>query len=145
MSHLNDVIKTAIENLQEIIDANTIVGKAITTDNGTTLIPVSKVTVGIASGGVDYVSKKNANHQNFGGGNGAGVNVSPVAFIVVTPDGDVKMLNMNATSVPDAIDSIDKLVTKAPEIIEKIKAIIPKKKKNKDGIDSISDKSEDAE
>ena len=124
MSKLNDVIKTAIENLQQIVDANTIIGTPINTDTGTTIIPVSKVSIGIASGGIDYVTKQNASLQNFGGGNGAGVTVSPVAFIIVSQNGDAKILNMNsATTSQNTISSIDNLVSKAPDIIERIKEI----------------------
>lgn len=124
MSKLNEVIKTAIDNLQQIVDANTIIGTPINTDSGTTIIPVSKVSIGIASGGVDYVTSKNTALQNFGGGNGAGVTVSPVAFIVVSASGDTKILNMNSTpSIQDPIASVDSIITKAPEIIEKIKNI----------------------
>ncbi len=124
MSKLNEVIKTAIDNLQQIVDANTIIGTPINTDSGTTIIPVSKVSIGIASGGVDYVTNKNTALQNFGGGNGAGVTVSPVAFIVVSANGDTKILNMNSTpSIQDPIASVDSIITKAPEIIEKIKNI----------------------
>lgn len=124
MSKLNDVIKTAIDNLQQIVDANTIIGTPINTESGTTIIPVSKVTIGIASGGVDYINNKNTSLQNFGGGNGAGVTVSPVAFIVVSANGDTKILGMDApVSSQDPLASVDSIITKAPEIIEKIKNI----------------------
>ena len=62
------------------------------------IIPVSKVSIGIATGGVDHVAKANADKQDFYGGNGAGLSVSPVAFIVISSNGDAKILNMNAAS-----------------------------------------------
>lgn len=134
MSKLNDVIKTAIDNLQQIVDANTIIGTPINTESGTTIIPVSKVSIGIASGGIDYVTGKNTSLQNFGGGNGAGVTVSPVAFIVVNANGDTKILNMNPTpNVQDPIASVDSIITKAPEIIEKIKNIFTSSAKEENG------------
>lgn len=140
MSKLNDVIKTAIDNLQQIVDANTIIGRPINTDSGTTVIPVSKVSIGIASGGIDYVTNKNTSLQNFGGGNGAGVTVSPVAFIVVNADGDTKILNMNATasSQDSAIATIDNIITKAPEVIEKIKNIFTSDKNDTEEIEELS-------
>lgn len=140
MSKLNDVIKTAIDNLQQIVDANTIIGTPINTDSGTTVIPVSKVSIGIASGGIDYVTNKNTSLQNFGGGNGAGVTVSPVAFIVVNADGDTKILNMNATasSQDSAIATIDNIITKAPEVIEKIKNIFTSDKNDTEEIEELS-------
>ncbi len=134
MSQLNDVIKSAVENLKKIVDANTIIGNPISTGSGTTIIPVSKVTVGIASGGIDYAAKNSASAQNFGGGNGAGVSVSPVAFIVISADGKAELLNMapTATDYSDPIQTIDRIVTKTPEIVEKLKELFPQKNAHKD-------------
>ena len=125
MSKLNEVIKTAIDNLQQIVDANTIIGTPINTDSGTTIIPVSKVSIGIASGGVDYVTNKNTALQNFGGGNGAGMSVTPVAFLVIRDTG-VEILNINKESSKG--DTLSELITKAPELFNKVKDAFKKKK-----------------
>ncbi len=128
---VSGIIANALEDIRTVVDANTIIGTPIETNSGTTIIPVSKVSMGIASGGVDYESKKTAGNNNFGGGGGSGVSVVPVAFLVVHADGSVEMMNVsNPTSKPaDLGYNVSSLVERAPEIIEKIKAMIPKKKK----------------
>ena len=127
---VSGIIANALEDIRTVVDANTIIGTPIETNAGTTIIPVSKVSMGIASGGVDYESKKTAGNNNFGGGGGSGVSVVPVAFLVVHSDGSVEMMNVsNPTSKPaDLGYNVSSLVDRAPEIIEKIKAMIPKKK-----------------
>lgn len=127
---ISGIIGSALEDIRTIIDANTIIGTPIETNAGTTIIPVSKVSVGLASGGVDYEGKK-AQSSNFGGGGGSGLSVVPVAFIVVHSDGSVEMMNVsNPTQKPaDLGYNVSSLVDRAPEIIEKIKALLPKKKK----------------
>ncbi|MBQ8577931.1 MAG: sporulation protein YtfJ [Clostridia bacterium] len=127
---ISGIIGGALEDIKTIIDANTIIGTPIETSAGTTIIPVSKVSVGLASGGVDYESKKTGGNNNFGGGGGSGVQVVPVAFLVVHADGSVEMMNVsNPVSKPaDLGYNVSSLVDRAPEIIEKIKALIPKKK-----------------
>ena len=128
---VSGIIANALEDIRTVVDANTIIGTPIETNSGTTISPVSKVSMGIASGGVDYESKKTAGNNNFGGGGGSGVSVVPVAFLVVHADGSVEMMNVsNPTSKPaDLGYNVSSLVERAPEIIEKIKAMIPKKKK----------------
>ena len=133
------IIAGALEDIRTVVDANTIIGTPIETNSGTTIIPVSKVSMGVASGGVDYESKKTAGNNNFGGGGGSGVSVVPVAFLVVHADGSVEMMNVsNPTSKPaDVGYNVSSLLERAPEIIEKIKAMIPKKKA-KNGAESES-------
>ena len=131
---VSGLISNALEDIRTIVDANTIIGTPIETNSGTTIIPVSKVSMGVASGGVDYESKTTSGNNNFGGGGGSGVSVVPVAFLVVHADGSVEMMNVsNPTSKPaDLGYNVSSLVERAPEIIEKIKAMIPKKNKKKD-------------
>ena len=132
---ISDIIANSLESVRSIVDANTIIGAPIDTKAGTTIIPVSKVSVGLASGGVDYASKTERadKNSNFGGGGGTGLTVTPVAFIVVHADGNVETLNVaNPTSrVNDLGYNVSSLVDRAPEIITKIKAMIPKKKEAK--------------
>ena len=140
------IIAGALEDLRTVVDANTIIGTPIETNAGTTIIPVSKVSMGVASGGVDYESKKTAGNNNFGGGGGSGVSVVPVAFLVVHADGSVEMMNVsNPTSKPaDLGYNVSSLIERAPEIIEKIKSMIPKKKSKKD-TDAAAEETEVAE
>ena len=142
---VSGIISGALEEIRSVVDANTIIGTPIETNSGTTIIPVSKVSMGIASGGVDYESKKTAGNNNFGGGGGSGLSVVPVAFLVVHADGSVEMMNVsNPTSKPaDVGYNVASLVEKAPEIIEKIKAMLPKKKDKKAAEDKNAAKTED--
>jgi len=138
---ITGIIESSLEQIRNVVDANTIIGEPINTPGGTTVIPVSKVMVGFASGGVDYLGKnmkRMADNQatrpavlttNFGGGGGTGVTVQPVGFLVISPDGNVQLLNVGAGSAPsgDKIDSISNLIDKAPDLIAKVKAIFAKK------------------
>jgi sporulation protein YtfJ len=135
---LTEIIESSLEQIKQVVDANTIIGTPITTPNGTTIIPVSKVIVGFASGGIDYLGKnmkrvadatqKSSPFQtNFGGGGGTGVTVQPVGFLVVAPDGDVRLLNIGTNSPEaDRIESISSFIERSPEIIAKIAAIFKK-------------------
>lgn len=130
---LNDIIQTSLDSIRSMVDSNTVIGSPITTANGTLVIPVSKVFVGFASGGVDYLGKntQNTSHtvNNFGGGGGTGLTVSPVAFLVVSPHGDVQLLNVNepTSDKSDPVSQIVGLLDRSPALIEKLKAIFAKK------------------
>ena len=100
-----------MEKLRQMVDVNTVVGNPITTPDGTTLIPVSKVTFGFASGGTD------GNNIRFGAGSGAGVSIVPIAFMVVT-QGNVRMIYID----PPTNSSLDKVIDMAPALIDKFKA-----------------------
>lgn len=137
---LTEIIQASLEEIKQVVDANTIIGTPINTPQGTTIIPVSKVMVGFASGGLDYLGKnmkkvadsaeKPAPLQtNFGGGGGTGVTVQPVGFLIVSPDGDVDLLNVGANAAGnDKIESISNLIERSPEVISKIAAIFKKNK-----------------
>ncbi len=141
---ISGIIETSLENIRNVVDANTIIGDPINTPNGTTIIPVSKVMVGFASGGVDYLgknTKKAAENtavkadnlpKNFGGGGGTGVTVQPVGFLVISPDGNVQMLNVGTTNAGsnDKIDQVANLIERSPDLIAKIKALFKKDKKD---------------
>ena len=85
---IEGILGVSMEKIREMVDVNTIVGDAITSPDGTTIIPVSKVSFGFASGGSDLPTQA---AEKFAGGAGAGVTVKPVAFIVISRDGDVKL------------------------------------------------------
>ena len=81
MNHpLSDLMRSTMEKVHEMVDTNTIIGQPITTPDGVTLIPISKVSLGFGGGGGDY--GKGA-RENFGGGAGAGVKIDPVAFLIL--------------------------------------------------------------
>ena len=137
-SKISEVIATSLESLRSMVDANTVIGSPINTESGTTIIPISKISMGFASGGVDYLGKntQNTSHtvNNFGGGGGTGLTVSPVAFLVVSPTGDVQLLNVNepTSDRSDPISQIVGLLDRSPELIEKLKAIFAKKSDESD-------------
>lgn len=136
-TRISEIISESLEKMRSLVDANTIIGAPIDGGAGTTIIPVSKISVGIASGGLDFNGKqkdKNGGKDHFGGGGGTGLLVTPVAFLVVHADGSVEMLNVsNPTGNPaDLGYNIASLVDRAPEIVEKIKALFTKKKKDDD-------------
>ena len=123
-----EIIKSSLENIRSMVDANTIIGDPIPVANGTVIIPVSKVSVGIASGGIDYNGKDQAptHRQNFGGGGGTGLTVSPMGFLVCNKDGDVDFINANAKFKPDPLDQITDFVEKTPDILAKLKEVFKK-------------------
>lgn len=130
---LGDFAKTTLDSVRSMLDANTVVGDPIVTAAGVTIIPVSKISVGYASGGLDYSGKKTAaNPNNFGGGGGTGVSVTPVALLVIGSDGNISVLNVNSantqTSTVDTISQIVGFIERSPEIIEKVKGTFSKKK-----------------
>lgn len=129
---ISNIIKTSLESIRTVVDANTIIGDPIVTPAGITVLPVSKVSVGFASGGFDYLGKNAAttskdNGNNFGGGGGSGLTVEPVAFLVISADGNVNLLPV---SVPASSKSdIATIIDGAPSLIDKIKSLFPKKSK----------------
>ncbi len=118
---IEGLMDSALNKIKEIVNADTIIGKAITTDDGTVIIPVSKVSYGFASGGTDFSSKKSDQKDRFGGANGAGVSISPVAFLVIS-NGDVKLLQIESFS-----SSLDRIISMTPDIIDKIKNALKRK------------------
>lgn len=136
-SKLNDMNKTNLDSIRTMLDANTIVGEPINTSGGVVIIPISKITVGYASGGIDYPNKtaERTNGKpagnNFGGGGGTGLTVQPVGFLVVQPDGNVSMLNVNAPCSggggTDPVSSVVGLIEKSPDLVERFREIFGNK------------------
>ena len=124
-----EIIRSSLESIRSMVDANTVVGEPIVAA-GTTIIPISKISVGVATGGVDYNPKKEdqPRPQNFGGGGGTGLTLAPMGFLVVDKDGDVEFLNVSSKGKPDPVDQIADLVERTPDIIAKIKALFEKDK-----------------
>ena len=114
--NLPNMLDNTIAKIREMVDVNSVVGDPITTPDGVTIIPVSKVSVGFGGGGSDFVSK-NPNHQEnpFGGGVGAGVKVTPIAFLIIK-EGSVRMLPVAAPANTTA----DRLVEMVPDTLDKI-------------------------
>ena len=118
---VSELLGISIEKIKEMADVNAIIGEPIKLPDGTTIIPVSKVSYGFASGGSDLPSKYDK--DLFGGGAGAGVSIKPEGFLVISPDGSAKMVTMEGAS-----DPISAAIEKMPGIIDKVSGFISKKK-----------------
>ncbi|MBO4217628.1 MAG: sporulation protein YtfJ [Clostridia bacterium] len=112
---VSEIMTSTVENLKKLVDADTVIGTPIEA-NGTVIIPVSKVSVGVAAGGADGADKNQSKHSG-GGGSGSGIKVTPVCFIAVTADGDVKILN---TSGSDGTQ-VEDVIAKLPGLFGKVK------------------------
>ena len=139
-SKLQDMIRTSLESIRAMVDANTVVGTPIQTPSGTTIIPISKVSVGYASGGLDFADK-NA-HKNFGGGGGTGLSVQPVCFLAVNAEGCVEVLPVAKDGKADPVERVADLIEKTPDIVGRIARLLKKDKVSKDEI--IEDVAEQA-
>jgi sporulation protein YtfJ len=114
--NLPNMLDNTIAKIREMVDANTVVGTPITTADGITIIPVSKISVGVGGGGSDFVSKHPNKQENpFGGGAGGGVKVTPVAFLVVK-EGSVRVLPIPAPANTTA----DRIVEQVPDVLDKL-------------------------
>ena len=116
---LNDLMRSTMEKIHEMVDTNTIVGQPITTPDGVTLIPISKVSFGFGSGGADYGKVQ---PKDFGGAAGAGVKIDPVAFLVIR-EGTARVLPV---AVP-ASTTLDRVVEMVPDLVEKVDKYFDKK------------------
>lgn len=124
-SSIKEMIKSSLEQVRTIIDADTIVGKQIITPSGVVIIPISKVSMGFASGGLDLPSKSPDRAKSFGGGGGTGITVSPLGFLTVSPTGEVDMIPM-VTDKPGTLDQIADLLASAPSMINRVKNFFQK-------------------
>ncbi|MDU5424799.1 MAG: spore germination protein GerW family protein, partial [Clostridiales bacterium] len=118
------ILGTTIEKIRDLVDVSTIIGDPLYLEGGMTIIPVSKVTYGFASGGSDFPSKTNA--QLFGGGGGAGVTITPVAFLIVS-DGEVTLKHITAYD-----NAAERVVNLVPEMFDKVTSVVNKTIKKKE-------------
>lgn len=119
---LSDLMRSTMDKIREMADTNTIVGQPITTADGVTLIPISRLSYGFGCGGGDYGKNK----ENSGAGCGAGVRVEPMAFLVVK-GGVTRMLPVGAP----AITTVDRVIEMVPELLDRVEGFVDKKR-NKD-------------
>ena len=115
------ILSSTIEKIRDLVDTSTSIGEAIYAEGGVTIIPVSKVTYGFASGGADFPSK--SNQELFGGGGGAGVTITPVAFLVIS-DGEVTLKHITAYD-----NAAERVVNLVPEMFDKVTGLVKKTKK----------------
>lgn len=118
------ILETTIEKVKDLVNVNTIIGEPMKVDGGVTIIPVSKVTYGFASGGSDFPSK--SNQDIFGGGGGAGVTIMPVAFLVIDAYGNVDIKHITAFD-----NAAERIVGLVPEMFDKVSNAVNKAKMDK--------------
>ena len=122
--NLPNMLESTIAKIREMVDVNSVIGDPITA-GGVTIIPISKVSVGVGGGGSDYVSRNVNKQENpFGGGAGGGIKVTPVAFLIIK-EGSVRMLPVAAPANTTA----DRIVEQVPDLLDKVSAFIESKTK----------------
>ena len=125
--NLPNMLDNTIAKIREMVNVNSVIGDPITTPDGVTIIPISKVSIGLGGGGSDFVSKNVNHHENpFGGGVGAGIKIDPVAFLIVK-DGSVRMLPV----ATPANTTADRIVEMVPDTLDKLAAFIDSRMEKK--------------
>ena len=130
MNHtISEMLTSSMEKLQKMVDVNTIVGQPVQVGDGMTVIPITKVHIGVGGGGTDFATKSalSAKKDPFGGGLGAGVSIDPVAFLVVNGS-SVRMLPV----AEPASTTIDRVVEQAPDLLDKLADFLDGKRSKKD-------------
>ena len=123
---LPNMLENTITKIREMVDVNSVVGEPIVAGE-VTIVPISKVSIGLGGGGSDFTTKNSADKENpFGGGVGAGVKVTPVAFLVIK-EGSVRVLPVAAPANTTA----DRLVEMVPDTLDKIAAFFDSRKEKK--------------
>ncbi len=119
---LSELMETTMGKIREMVDSNSIIGEPITTPDGVTVIPVSRVTFGFGTGGSDYGKTV----DKFGGGGGAGVRIDPVSFLIIK-DGVTRVVPV---ALP-AIGPVDRILDMVPEVMDRVEGFIAQKKEEK--------------
>lgn len=130
MNHpLSEMMSASMGKIREMVDVNAVIGDPIVTEGGVTIIPVTKVSIGYGGGGSDFATKNYpANRDNaFGGGAGAGVTITPMAFLIVRGD-NVRMLPV----AEPASTSMDRLIEQLPDLLDKVQDLIESRKEKAD-------------
>lgn len=126
---IEEIVKESLDNVRALADTQTVVGQPISIMNGVTVIPVSRVSVGLGLGGSSF--GKQSNH---GAGGGSGVTITPVAFLIIKENGETKILNLGEgvnyqnPTITGIVGDIDTALDKTPEVIGKVKALFSKNK-----------------
>ena len=124
-NNISEMISSAMERMQKMVDVNTIVGQPVQVSEDVTIIPITKVHIGMGGGGTDFATKSAlaAKKDPFGGGMGAGVSVDPVAFLVIQG----KSVRMLPVAEP-ASSTVDRIVEQAPELLDKLADFLDSRK-----------------
>lgn len=132
---VNDLIENSLSKIRELTGTETVVGDPIYTPNGTLILPVSKISMGFATGGLDFGKKKDEEGKkpnNYGGGGGTGVTVTPVAFLILSAEGKIDLIPVTEAKNVDTVDKISALIERSPDILKRLKDVLIKKKEEKE-------------
>lgn len=124
---IQEIMANSLAKMREVVDANTVIGTPITTVDGVTIIPVSKISYGFVSGGSDFATEKQK--DLFGGAASSGASITPVAFLVIQGTG-VRLIQL-----AEGGRTVDRVLNMVPEVIDKVEGFIAKGKKQ----DMVSD------
>lgn len=116
---VQEIMASSLEKIRDLVDSNTVIGSPIHTQDGTTILPISKISFGFVSGGTDFATK--TQKDLFGGAASAGGSVTPVGFLVIK-EGSVKLMQLAEGGA-----TIDRLINMMPEVIDRIEGFVAKK------------------
>ena len=119
---LDEMIGSSLNGIKQIADLDSVIGSAIQTPSGVTVIPISKISAGFASGGFDVGGKSFAKSNGYGAGGGTGLSITPIGFITVDPMCNVKLISVTEQS--NDLENLAKIIDKAPDLIDKIKDVL---------------------
>ena len=119
-NRISDIIKASLDGVRSFTDMDTVIGNAINTPSGVTVIPVSRISVGFAGGGLDIGGKKLSSNQNYGTGTGSGISVTPIAFLTIGKNAEINLISIDQ-KVNTSLDRVTSLIEQSPEIIKRIK------------------------
>lgn len=128
---IQGLMKTAMENIKEMVDVNTIVGDPVETPDGSVIMPISRVGFGFAAGGSEFGRSSGVSEQEmpFGGGSGGGISINPIAFLVVGPAG------VRIVPLDEQTHLFEKLIDAVPPIVDKMQSMMQRKTGNKQSSD----------
>lgn len=118
------IMKSTMEDVKNVLKVDTVVGDPIVTNDGITLVPISKISLGFGGGGIELNSKKADGVRPYGGGNATGVKIEPMGFLVIK-EGTVRMINVT----PPASNTVDRIIDLVPQVMDRVDAFIEKQKK----------------
>ena len=125
-NQVNNLLGVTMDKIKQMVDVNTVIGDPVTTPDGTTVIPVSRVSYGFASGGSDLPSK-----GLFAGGSGAGITISPIAFLAIH-QGNVRVLQ-----IEPYLSSVDRALEKVPDVVDKVTSLFQKEDRKEEPLPQV--------
>ena len=133
-----EILASSLEKIKAFAETDTAIGEPICLPSGMTLLPISKISMGLATGGLGFGGKKESSHtvgknRNFTAGGGSGISITPIAFLIIGKDGiTCDLLSIKDPSDSDSVEKITALIEKSPGIIQKLKNVVFEKQRNHD-------------